>query len=127
MKLDIGGIMDASARDLARPCAAAVVLVQSAAGRRDGRQIEAGTIELTLHDIGGVDLAVKQYARMQNVSPDTARQPIVDEHQDRQRDPIAANPDAAAIIDALAAFIQTPEDHADAQADAARQRCRRCR
>ena len=44
-------------------------------------QIEAGTIELTLRDLGGVDIAVAQYARTQNVSRDAARQSVIDRHQ----------------------------------------------
>ena len=41
-------------------------------------QVEAGTLELTVRDLGGIDLAIAQYARTQNVSPDDARRAIVD-------------------------------------------------
>ena len=44
-------------------------------------QIEAGPIELALRDIGGVDLAVAQYARTQNVSRDAARARADRQHQ----------------------------------------------
>jgi hypothetical protein len=41
-------------------------------------QIEAGTIEIALRDLGGVDLAVTQYGLGQNLSPDAARRAIIE-------------------------------------------------
>ncbi len=41
-------------------------------------QVEAGTIELTVRDIGGIDLAVGEYARTQNVGREAARQAIIE-------------------------------------------------
>jgi hypothetical protein len=107
VKLQFGGIIDASARislgHVRRPLF--LFNPQQAAALA---QVEAGTIELTLHDIGGVDLAIKQYARTQNVSPDEARQAMVESIKTESADTIAANPDAAVIVDALAAYIQQP-------------------
>ena len=71
-------------------------------------QIEAGTLELTLRDIGGVDLAVAQYARSQNVSREAAGSSIVDSIRAGGEKAAAANPDAAAAVEALARFVETP-------------------
>jgi hypothetical protein len=107
VKLQIGGIMDASAR-ISLSHVQRQLFSFNPQQATAMAQVEAGTIELTLHDIGGVDLAIKQYARMQNVSPDTARQAMVESIKTGSADTIAANPDAAVIIDAVAAFIQQP-------------------
>ena len=71
-------------------------------------QIEAGTIELTLHDLGGVDLAVAQYAGAQNVSRDEARHAIIDSIRSGSEKSLGANPNAAAAVEAVIRFIETP-------------------
>ncbi|HEX9212323.1 MAG TPA: hypothetical protein VF901_17600 [Bradyrhizobium sp.] len=71
-------------------------------------RVEAGTIELSLRDNGGVDSSVTQYARGYNLSRDAARQTLVGSIK-AQRDQIAgANPDAGALADAVASFVETP-------------------
>jgi hypothetical protein len=108
VKLQIGGVMDASARISFNHVRRQLFsLIPQQAGAM-AAQVEAGTIEFTLHDIGGVDLAIKQYARTQNVSPDAARQAVVESIKTNSADTIAANPDAAVIVDALSAFIEQP-------------------
>ena len=42
-------------------------------------QVEVGAIELTLRDLGVIDVAVAEYARTQNVSRDVARQGLIRE------------------------------------------------
>jgi hypothetical protein len=69
-------------------------------------QLEAGTIELTLHDTGGVDLAVAQFALSQNVNREAARRAIVDGIRANGQK-AAANPDAAAATETLARFVET--------------------
>jgi hypothetical protein len=71
-------------------------------------QIEAGTIEIALRDIGGVDLAVAQYARTQNLSRDAARQAIIDNIKAGGTSMATTNPDAMAIANALTDFIANP-------------------
>jgi hypothetical protein len=71
-------------------------------------QIEAGTIEITVHDIDGVDLGIKQYARTQNLSADAARQAIVAAIRTNSTSATEANSDAAIIVDALVGFIEKP-------------------
>ena len=75
--LEVGGLLKASARVSLTNVPRAIFLpnpVQAAMAA----QIEAGTVELALRDIGGVDVAVAQYARAQNVSRDAARRAIID-------------------------------------------------
>jgi len=72
-------------------------------------QIEAGTIELTLRDLGGVDLAIAQYARTQNLSPDDARRAVIDDIKASTAEAATTNPDVAALADALAGFVESPK------------------
>lgn len=70
--------------------------------------IETGTVELTLHDLGGVDLLVAQFARAHTIDRDAAKQAL-SESIKKLGEPIAAdNPDAAAAVDAIGRFIATP-------------------
>ena len=71
-------------------------------------QIEAGAIELTVRDMGSVDLGVLQYARTQNVSREAARKAIVESIMASSEDVAAANPDAEAAVQALARFVESP-------------------
>jgi hypothetical protein len=71
-------------------------------------QIEVGTIEIALHDTGGVDLAVAQYARAQNLGRDAARQAIIDNIKAGGTTGAATDPDAVAIANALTDFISSP-------------------
>jgi hypothetical protein len=71
-------------------------------------QIEAGTIEIALRDIGGVDLAVAQYARTQKLTPDAARRAIVENIKTTGMTMATTNPDAMAIAGAVTRFIENP-------------------
>jgi hypothetical protein len=71
-------------------------------------QIEAGTIEIALRDVGGVDLAVAQYARNQKVTPDAARRAIIENIKNTGMTMATTNPDAMAIAGAVTRFIETP-------------------
>jgi len=71
-------------------------------------QIEAGTIELTLRDTGGIDLAVAQQARTQNISRDAARRAIVEGIRSGSEQAAGANPDAVAAVEAIARFVESP-------------------
>jgi len=71
-------------------------------------QIEAGAVEIAVRDTGGVDLAVAQYARTQQLSPDAARRAIIDNIKASGTTMAANNPDAQTIADALTRFIETP-------------------
>ncbi|HEY3681381.1 MAG TPA: hypothetical protein VGL45_21920, partial [Bradyrhizobium sp.] len=108
VKIQLGGVMDASARISLGHVQRQVFSFNPQQATAMAAQIEAGTIEVTVHDLGGVDLAVKQYARQQNVSPDAARQAIIESLKTETADSIAANPDVAIIVDALSGFIEKP-------------------
>ena len=71
-------------------------------------QIEAGVMEIALRDIGGVDLAVAQYARTQNMTPDAARRTIIENIKTNGMVMSTTNPDAMAIAGAVTRFIENP-------------------
>lgn len=71
-------------------------------------QIETGTIEIKVRDLGAVDLAVAHYARQQNVSQDTARQAIVGDIRAKSQTLDNASPAASKIADTAASLIETP-------------------
>ena len=71
-------------------------------------QVEAGTLELALRDLGGVDLAVAQFARMSGVSRDAARRAMVDNLRASGATIASGNPDAVAVVEALIRFIENP-------------------
>jgi hypothetical protein len=106
--VEFGGVLQASARVSLANVPREVFSVNPLQAARMATQIEAGTIELTLRDIGGVDLAVAQYARMQNVSPDAARNAIIASIKASGTAMAATDPDAMVIADALSRFIENP-------------------
>ena len=73
MTLEIGNVLTAAARLSVANVPREVFSVNPLQAAIMAAQIEAGPIELALRDTGGVDLAVAQYARTQNVSRDAAR------------------------------------------------------
>lgn len=106
--IDLGGILKATARVALSNVRRGVFSTDLVQARPQILQIHAGTIELTLRDSGGVDLAVAQYARMQNVGRDAARQTILDNIGAYRKQAASLNPDAGAAVDAIARFIETP-------------------
>jgi hypothetical protein len=106
---EIGGLLKASARVALANVPREVFSVNPLQAATLAAQIEAGTMEIMLRDIGGVDLAVGQYARIQNVRPDEARRAIVDNIRATGAKVMATSPDAAPIVDALARFIENPK------------------
>jgi hypothetical protein len=106
---ELGGLLKASARVALANVPREVFSVNPLQAATAAAQIEAGTMEITLRDIGGVDLAVAQYARIQNVRPDEARRAIVDNIRATGAKVMATSPDAAPIADALARFIENPK------------------
>src|SRR5581483_1295017 len=72
-------------------------------------QIETGALELTLHDSGGVDILVSQYARTQNVSRDAARSAILEAIKTNGAQAAGTSPDAAAAVAAIGRFVETPQ------------------
>jgi hypothetical protein len=108
VSLELGGVLTASARisfaNVPREVFSPNVVQATAAAA----QIESGTLELVLHDMGGVDLTVAQQARERNVSREAARRAIVDGLRAGNEGAATGNPDAAAALEALARFVETP-------------------
>jgi hypothetical protein len=105
--LEIGGLVKASARVSLANVPKAVFSADPAKALAAAAQLEAGVIELTVRDIGGVDLAFAQYARTLAVSRDTARRSFVDEMKASGEKAAAANPDMVAAVQALARFLES--------------------
>jgi hypothetical protein len=106
-KLEIGGVMKASARMALANVPRQVFSANAVQAIGAAAQIEAGTIELTVRDLGSVDLGVAQYARAENVSREEARKAIVESIKASSED-VATNPDAVNAVKALARFVETP-------------------
>jgi hypothetical protein len=108
VSLELGNLLKASARISLANVPKGVFSIDPVQAAHMADQIEAGALELTLRDLGGIDLAVAQYARSQNVSREAARSAIVDSVRAGGAQAAAANPDAAAAVEALARFVETP-------------------
>jgi hypothetical protein len=106
--LDIGGVAKASARVSLVNVPRGVFSPNAVQAAAMAGQIEAGPIEFTLRDIGGIDLAVAQQARIQNISRDAARRAIVEGIRSGSEQAAAANPDAVAAVEAVARFVESP-------------------
>lgn len=106
--LEVGGLLKASARVSLANVPRGVFSLNPVQATNMAAQIEAGAVELTLQDLGGVDLAVAQYAGAQNVSRDEARRAIIDSIRSSSEKSLGANPDATVAVEALTRFIETP-------------------
>ncbi|WP_050627587.1 hypothetical protein [Bradyrhizobium viridifuturi] len=108
VKLDMAGLLKASAKLTLGNVPREAFSTSAAESIGAAAQIEAGVIELTIHDLGVIDLAIAQFARSQNVGRDEARKAILDSIK-AQDDAIGGgNPDAAALVTAVSQFIETP-------------------
>lgn len=105
--LDLGGLVKANARLSLANVPRGVFTLNPLQAAAMAEQIEAGPIEFVLRDIGAVDIAVAQFARIENVSREAARTAIVDNIRST-REQAAAHPDALAALDAVARFVETP-------------------
>ncbi|MBR0705950.1 hypothetical protein [Bradyrhizobium liaoningense] len=106
--LDIGGIARAQLRVALGNVPREVFSADPAQLMGQAARIEAGALEFSLRDNGGVDSAATQYARGKNVSRDAARQALADSVRVHRADVAAANPDAGTAVDAIASFVETP-------------------
>jgi hypothetical protein len=106
--LEIAGLAKAQARvTLANVPRALFAEPQKAA--TTVAQIDTGTIELTLHDLGGVDVLVNQFARDQQLGHDAARTAILEAIKTNGAQVAGANPDATAAVEAIGRFVETPQ------------------
>ena len=103
-KLEIGGLLKASARVTLANVPRQVFSANAVQAIGAAAQIEADTIELTVHDLGCVDVGVAQFARTQNVNREDARKAIAQSI----RDSSSEAPAMEAIRGALVSFVETP-------------------
>lgn len=106
--LDIAGVAKAELRVALGNVPREIFSAEPAQVMGQAARVEAGAIELSLRDSGLTDLVVAQFARMQNVSRDAARQALVDSVKAQREQIVSANPDAGAAVDAIARFVETP-------------------
>lgn len=106
--LDIGGIAKAQVRMALNNVPREMFSTDPAQLMGQAARIEAGALDFSLRDNGGVDLAVTQFARTQNVNRDAARQALVESIKAKREQVASANPEAGAAVDAVASFIETP-------------------
>jgi hypothetical protein len=105
--LDLGNLAKAQARLALANVPREIFSLDPAQVMGQARQIEAGAIELSLHDNGVVDLMVAQFARAQNIGRDAARSAIVEMIRAQGEKVAASNLDAMSAVDAIASFVAT--------------------
>ncbi|MDA9421754.1 hypothetical protein [Bradyrhizobium sp. CCBAU 53380] len=105
--IDLGNLARAQARLALANVPRGLFTTDPVQAMSQAGQIETGPIELSLRDSGVVDLVVAQFARMQNVSRDTARGAIVEMIRAQGEKIAASNADAKVAVDALAGFVET--------------------
>jgi hypothetical protein len=108
VKLDIGNILSASASVSLAHVPRDVFTVDPQAAMAQATQIEAGGLELTLHDLGAVDILVAQFARLRSISRDDARQAILATIKAVGDRFGSDNPDVTGAVEAISRFIETP-------------------
>ncbi|ANW02484.1 hypothetical protein [Bradyrhizobium icense] len=108
VSLEFGGLLKASARVSLSSVPRGLFSPDLARATAMAAEIEAGTLEFTMHDSGFLDLANTLNARVLNVSREEARRSFVDKIRDSGRHVAATKPDAAAAAEMLARFIETP-------------------
>jgi hypothetical protein len=106
--LELGNVLSATARISLGNVPRGVFSTNPQQAAMMAAQIEAGTVEIMVRDIGGVDLAIAEYARTRNISGDAARQAISASIKASGTTMAATDPDATVIANALADFIETP-------------------
>jgi hypothetical protein len=106
--VDIGKLFKASAGISLSHVPQGVFAPELPQAMQNAAQIEAGALELNLHDAGAVDLVVGQFARSQNLNRDAARTAIVDNIKASGQQLAGASPDGAAAVEAISRFVETP-------------------
>lgn len=106
-KFDVGDVLNASAHVSLAHVPRELFSLDLPQAMAVATQIEAGALELTLRDAGGVDLAVAQYASAQSVNREDARRTLVDSIKSSAQ-ANTDNADVLAAAEALARFIETP-------------------
>ena len=108
VKLDMAGLLNASAKVTLANVPREAFSTSAAESLGAAAQIETGTIELAVHDLGAIDLAIAQYARTQNVSRDEARNAVLSSIKAQGEAISGGNADVTALVTAISQFIETP-------------------
>jgi hypothetical protein len=106
--IEIGSLLKATARVSLANVPRDVFSLDPVQATSMADEIEAGTLELALRDLGGVDLAVAHYARLLGISRDMARRTIVDNIRINGEKIAGSNLDVVAVVQALIRFIENP-------------------
>ena len=106
--LELGGLLKATARVSLANVPRGVFSLNPVQATSMAAQIEAGTLELALRDIGAVDLAVAQYARAQERQSRCGRAAPSSTASGPRRTNPGSNPDAVAVVEAVIRFIENP-------------------
>ncbi|HMK78162.1 MAG TPA: hypothetical protein VK438_00865 [Xanthobacteraceae bacterium] len=106
--VEIGGLMTAAARLSFANVPREVFSLNPLQVTIMAAQINVGALEIALRDNGGVDLALQQYARKQNISLEEARRAVIEDIRLKGAELAATNPDAQAIAGAVTYFIENP-------------------
>jgi hypothetical protein len=109
VSLELGNLLKATLRVSLANVPRGVFSINPVQAANMAAQIEAGTLELVVRDLGGVDLAVAQYAGAQNISADDARRAIIESIKAATAEAATTNPDVAALADALTHFVESPK------------------
>ena len=108
VSLELGNLLKAQARVSLANVPRGVFSPDMAQAAAVAGQIEAGSLEITLRDLGCVELGIAQFAGVQNISRDDARRAILDAIKAQGEAIGAANPDANALLAAVTSFVETP-------------------
>lgn len=106
--VELGGMLKASARISLANVPREVFSINPLQAAVTAAKIEARALELTVHDLGVVDLGIARHAREEDINRDAARQAIVEDIRENGAGLSAGNPDVRTAADALAQFIETP-------------------
>jgi hypothetical protein len=106
--VEIGGLMTAAARLSFANVPREVFSLNPLQAAIMAAQINVGAMEIAIRDNGGVDLALRQYARKQSMSLEEARRAVVEDIRNKGAELAATSPDAQAIAGALTYFIENP-------------------
>jgi hypothetical protein len=71
--------------------------------------LEAGPVEFSLRDTGGLHLAIAQFAKSRGQTPEEARDQLVEDINEVADLLIFVNPEAVPVAHAIAQFITTPK------------------
>jgi hypothetical protein len=103
--LEFGGLLAGSARASLANVSRDVFAIAPIQRVTATAAVQVGAIEITIRDLGGVEILLRKLAADQNMSLDDARKQVIDQLREGVAEFAAANPDVPAATDAAADFI----------------------